>query len=252
MAAENVNCESPSSIQVDPRLEPVIEMASHIRTELIPHLQSPQDRAAQHYAAAALARCNRLLLSMLDLRKAGFPDVLGVMLRCLVECWYLGMLAILAPDETHDMIRAAHKWQLERLDDSTWEGVGSVTAQIDQAAQKMNWKVVSNRVGSLLAELGQPEGQATATSTYETIYRGESLLSVHAGAASLMGHFQEIDAATFSTREIRHEPDDGFSRILAAAPFVGSLASCVASEYGLGNSEVDRISDLIPLDWDSN
>lgn len=251
MASDFDRGHAPFSVPDDVRLDPVEQMAAHIRDELIPDLRSQHDQIARQYAAAALARSNRLLLAMLELRRSEYPDVLGVLLRCMVECWFLGMLCVLAPEEAHGLIRAAHKRQLEKLDEVTWGDVQSVIRQIEVNAKGVNWEVVSRRVGTLLAEQGQLAGKATAISIYESIYRGESLLSVHAGAASLMGHLEEVGSAIV-TREVRHEPDDGFSRILAAVPFVGSLASSVAQAFGLSSSEVDRLGDRMPSDWDSS
>jgi len=70
-------------------------------------------------------------------------------------------------------------------------------------------------------------------------------MSVHGGAAVLIGHFDEVTPTRFATREIRLEPDDGALRIRMGAPLVETLARAVCVQFGVSHREIDRLGALI-------
>jgi len=226
------------------QLAQVLELTEHIRSVVIPNLNSRRDLAARHYSAAALARCTRLLLAMVDLRATGFPDVVGVLLRPFLECWYLGMYFVLEPEEAHRETRAAHAHQLSKLDPEHWGDTEQILSQITEPPRALNWRNVSDRVGTLFEQRGYRSVKETTDSLYKTLYQGESAMSVHAGAATLIGHFDEVSEASFGVREIRLEPDDGLVRILTAAPLLETLARAVCGLFGISISEIDRLGPL--------
>jgi hypothetical protein len=45
-------------------------------------------------ALAAAARCRRLMMGVVALVEANLPDVMGVLLRTLFECWLAGTFAL--------------------------------------------------------------------------------------------------------------------------------------------------------------
>jgi hypothetical protein len=57
--------------EADDRVGVISEIVEHVRLRMIPYLTSRPDLAPRHYAAACLARCNRLLSSMIALRTPG-------------------------------------------------------------------------------------------------------------------------------------------------------------------------------------
>jgi hypothetical protein len=229
----------------DPRLDAVTALIEHVRTKMIPSLFSRPDRAPRHYAAAALARCNRLLAAMVVLRDSGFPDAMGGLLRSLLECWYLGMYFYLAPDEAFERTHAAHVHQLTKLDESRWGDTERVRRETQVEPQAMSWEQVSQRVGRLLDEQGNVGARQTAEGLYEVIYRGESMMSVHGGVGSLIGHIGGAGGPSMSVLEARLELDDGGLRIRMGAPLVETLARSVAFEFGLDRSEIDRLGALL-------
>jgi hypothetical protein len=229
----------------DPRIDAVAALVEHVRTQMIPSLFSRPDRAPRQYAAAALARCNRLLAAMIVLRDAGFPDVIGGLLRSLLECWYLGMYFYLSPDEAFERTSAAHLHQLTKLDEARWGDFDHAFWESHVDPKGMSWEHVSNRVGTLLAESGNVGAKQTADGLYEVIYRGESMMSVHGGVASLIGHIAGAGTASMSLAAVRLEPDDGGLRIRMGGPLLETLARSIAYEFGLDRTEIDRLGALL-------
>lgn len=225
----------------------IVALIDHVRLGILPHLNSRRDLPARHYAAASLARSNRLLSAMIKLRAAGFPDAVGLLLRSLLECWYLGMYFVLAPAEAYEKTHAAYAYQLAGLDSAYWGDTQRILDQMSVDPRRMNWRTVSDRVAALLTDRGYAAMKEMADSLYKTLYQGESAMSVHGGAALLMGlgHFDDVLPTIFGTREVRLEPDDGAIRIHVAAPLVETLARAVCVEFGVGHGEIDRLGPLI-------
>lgn len=237
--------EGPTPRGGDPQLDAAAALIEHVRLKMIPVLCSKPERAPRQYAAAALARCNRLLAAMFLLRDGDFPDIIGVLFRSLLECWYLGMYFLLAPEEASEKANAAHVHQLGKLDETKWGDIGAVIEQMEiEEPKALAWDQVAIRVGKLLDESGDIGARTTAEGLYEVIYRGESMMSVHGGLGTLNGHI-ETGAESLSLRETRLEPDDGGLRIRLGAPLLEALARAVAGEFGLSRTEIDRLGALL-------
>jgi hypothetical protein len=237
------------SADEDARIEAVSTMVDHVRIKILPRLVSRPELAPRHYAAAALARCNRLLAGMLLLRTAGYPDLVGIFLRSLLEAWYTGLYFLLAPDEAMRRSSAAHVLQLTKLDPTRWGDQQTIIDQMFMGPQALPWEAVSRRVGELLAERGHAEAKSTAEAMYEVLYRGESMMSVHGGVGSLIGHF-DMPVSTspppsIGILEVRREPDEATAaRIRWAASLECYLARAVAEEFGLRYEELERLGAL--------
>jgi hypothetical protein len=216
-------------------------MVEYIRAVMLPRLTSRPDLVPRQYAAAALARCNRLLRAMILLRDAGYPDVVGLPVRSLLEGWYLGMYLLLAPDEALSAINASHLYQLEHLDES-WGEMTTGWDDLPVTSKLLKWKELSDRLNQLLEQSGNTT--ATAERLYEVLYRIESLMSIHGGLGTFSGHVVGGDGVTLSIREVRQEVEDGEMRIRAAASLVGTLARGVADSFGLSTVELSRLEAI--------
>jgi hypothetical protein len=183
---------------------------------------------------------------MIELRSAFFPDVVGLILRSFLECWYLGMYFVLAPEDAYEATHAAHADQLAHLDPTVWTGADEIAAQMANSQRRMNWRDVSARVGDLLDSRGYSGVREATDALYKTLYQGESAMSVHAGAGTLTGHFVEASHERFDLSEIPTEPDDGALRIQVAAPLLETLARAVCGTFGIGYGEIDRLAKLFP------
>ena len=241
---------NPGEQTEDNRLEAVNSLVDHVRTRMFPYLASRPELAPRQYAAAALARWNRMLSAMLLLRASGYPDLIGIVLRSLLETWYVGMYFLLSPAEAMDRISAAHVLQLTKLDPTRWGDQQAIIDQMMVGPQSLNWESVSQRVGALLIELGHDTARATADALYDGLYRGESMMSVHAGLGSLVGHLDmpSTDSLpdSIGILEVRRELDDaGDVRIRMAGALQETLPRGIAFEFDLQRTEIDRLGSLI-------
>ena len=136
---------------------------------------------------SALARCNRLLLSMFEMRERGYPDLIGILARSYPERWWIGVYLALAPNEALDRLNAAHVHQLTRMDD-TWGDLSHVICKMSVSGKTspMNWKELVDRVDELYS-VSSPENVDAARRLYEVLYRGESMMSVHGGLGTIAG-----------------------------------------------------------------
>jgi predicted Zn-dependent protease with MMP-like domain len=228
----------------DEYLPMIAELVEYTNDTIISNLSSIPTLAPRQYAGATLARCNRLLGGMLALYASGFPDLLGVQLRLVLEFYFVGEYLILAPDEAYDKLLAAHKDQLSRMGNGGWEDLQSVMDEIPQKSEKLNLFNVMSRVGELAEAADVSGSQERMAQLYEVIYRGESLMNVHVGIGSLTGHIE--DGPSFlSARAIRREPDDPAHTIRMAAVLVGNLAHDVARHFGISTDKIARLTNQI-------
>jgi hypothetical protein len=128
-------------------LETVGVLVAHVG-KMLPYLNSRPELLPRQYAAACLAKYTRLLDAMMQLRDAGFPDVIGLGLRSLLECWYLGMLLLFSPSEAMTTIGSGHVHQFKQLD-ASWGDVSLAWDDIDVGTKPkcINWSDLSKRVG---------------------------------------------------------------------------------------------------------
>jgi hypothetical protein len=229
-----------------PKTEAVQALIDYIRSQMLPRLSSRRDLASRHYSGAALIRMVRLVTAMIVLRSEGFPDVIGLPLRTVLECWWLGMYFALAPEEAYMAAHGDHGFQLGRLDPTRWGDTKAVLSQLRvPPKQELNWKRIAKRVGELYVAHGTTTGPESSMALYETVYRGESMMSVHGGLMNIEGHFDDAHATRFDLREIRPEPDDGEIRIALAAGLVETLARAVAAQFGLSYAQLGQLGDAI-------
>lgn len=241
---DSLDDELPEFIPDEVRLEASRRLVVHVQKRMLPYLVSRIELAPRGYAAAALARCAQLLGGTQHLYDNAFGDLGGCLLRPLVECWYLGLYFLLAPDEAYKAVLGAHAFQLGKLDE-TWGHSGDFVTEHADVAKGLNWFALAARVGKLAEAAGEAGGLNSFTRTYEVLYRGESLMSVHGGLGTLQ-RYLDIDASTTSSaRKTGREPDGGAQRIITGAALVGVLATYVAREFGLGTTELDSLRSEI-------
>jgi hypothetical protein len=223
----------------------VAELLAEMRW-MVPRLTSRADLLPRQYGACCLARCSRLLSAMVELRRLGYSDVVGLPLRSLLECWYLGMYTLFAPGEAIELLRGAHLYQLGHLDDS-WEGLAKSVEEWKAIGppvnpKSINWADLRDCVGALLVEHGEEGARNTSERLYEVLYRSESAMSVHAGIGTLIGHMDPGETGVLGLLEVRKEPEDGEVRIRSAASLVGTLAHFVARTFGFGTARIEKVA----------
>lgn len=69
----------------------------------------PIDRQRHGLAAlAAVSRCRSLLIGIVELDRAGRADLVGVLLRALLEVWYFGVIALFGDESDLEKLEADH------------------------------------------------------------------------------------------------------------------------------------------------
>lgn len=146
-------------------------------------------------AMAAISRCRSLLLGALELHRAERTDIVGVLVRALLEVWYFGVIGLLGNDSDLRRLAEDHRYwrndlakNLPGVDpDEGEEGKFSVYQR-------------AKRADELLAEM-EP-GPDVAVMYYKQLYAAESLMSAHAGFESLKVYtFEDEDGEIGIVRE---------------------------------------------------
>lgn len=148
-------------------------------------------------AMAAISRCRSLLLGTLELHRAGRRDILGVLVRSLLEAWYFGVIALLGDKADLDRLEKDHRYWKNDLA-KRFPGVEPDEGDVGKFSVYQR----ATRADELLLGIGQPSG--VALQYYQLFYAGESLTSAHAG-------FQSLDAYVFEEGGIIgivREPED--------------------------------------------
>jgi len=194
-------------------------------------------------ALAAAARCRRLMMGVVALIEADLPDVMGVLLRTLFECWLAGTFALVGGQKALVRLIAERNYQENQLARVLGE-------PLDDALEssKPNVADLAARVTTLLEERGNANA-GFARAGYETIYRYESHMSIHGGLGSVSGHTFEDETLR---RILPARPEqDAFVRhkFVIAVSLLVSAAQMVAIEASLPHSALDSLGDQI-LDLD--
>lgn len=223
-----------------------IELNQYISTRFIPFLTSQNHLAPRIYAFASLARCNRLLSGMIALHEAGYDDIAGINLRPIVECWFLGTYLLLAPDEAYSVLALLHKEQLVKMSKAGWENLADVIEEIKKFeidGKAHDWRWIAERIDELLVESGESE-LVTSVLVYNSLYRGESQLDLHAGIGTLQGHV-DVRADTTFTVEVRSGEAYEMARTKPAASLIGLLALMIASRIAFNDPELLRLHEQV-------
>jgi len=188
-------------------------------------------------AQAAVARTRQLLSGIVALLRAGLPDVCGVLIRPLYECWLVGLYGLLGGPDALERLVAQQDRHLKpilaELGDPT--GDPGQPIPVEQLAQA---------VATLLESSGTPNAQFSV-GAYKTLYRMGSYRSTHGGLGSIEGH---IDRRPTGTVILPQRPDDDWSMrhsvFVAVAIFI-SGAQVVAIEAGRDHERLDRLASEI-------
>ena len=123
------------------------------------------------------------MLSMFEMRERGYPDLIGILARSYLECWWIGVYLVLAPEEALDLLNAAHVHQLRKMD-GTWGDLSYVINRMEVTGKttQMNWKDLADRVDELYTA-SSPETVEVASRPYDILYRG-----IHDECAWRTGH----------------------------------------------------------------
>lgn len=190
-------------------------------------------------ALAAVKRCRRLMMGLIALIKADVPDVIGITLRTLYECWLVGIYALIGGEESLEALLHQRDFHMKKL-------VAVLGEETDEFDDGKNLPVfrMAERVTELLKERKHPNANF-AINAYQTLYRFESYNSTHGGLGSIIGHIDENDERRL-IHEVRPEDDAGIRhRFLTGIALLVSIGQMSAMDAGLPHEELDAVGILI-------
>jgi hypothetical protein len=188
--------------------------------------------------AAACSRCKALIGDAIQLIGSGSTASLGVILRTVYEVWLVGIYASLGRDEARqrlvDQYNHEIRYMLQHLD-----------APVEEIPAGQEFKIwdYAKCVRDLHREMGHPEADFSV-GAYNTLYRFESLFSIHAGLGSIglavadEDHRSIIKIDPPTEASLRH-------RLMLAATLYLSLARSVALREGLDYSDSQPLEDWV-------
>jgi hypothetical protein len=175
------------------------------------------------------------LLGIIDLDKRGRADVVGVLVRALLEVWYFGVIALLGDKADLDRLEADYRYWKNDLSKS----MSGISPEPEPGATFSMYKRAL-RADELLTEMGEQEG--ISLSWYREYYAAESLTSAHAGFESLKPYGCEEADGTIG---IVHAPETAedlrYGRILFGNALTLLLAQWTWDRVGLNGSAFDEI-----------
>lgn len=195
----------------------------------------PVDRAPHVRAAfTAVARCRALLIGIVDLDRADRADVVGVLLRAMLEAWYFGVIVLLGDEDDLERLDADNRFWGNRLavalDMDPEDGRTGKFSVYDRAC----------RAGELVQSVG--ENSEAPVEWYRELYAGESLTSAHAGPTSMSAYLQPTPDGNLAVN-LDPELDVGlrYGRLLLGATLCVTLARWTYQRAGLDTSALDAI-----------
>lgn len=199
----------------------------------------PFDRQSHGLAAlASVSRCRSLLIGITELDKVGRADLVGVLLRALLDVWHFGVIALLGDESDLDKLEEDHLHWKKKL-------ASAMPGLIEEPGEHATFSVHqrAKRAGELLSEIGESED--SALEWYRTIYAAESLVNAHAGFESLKPYILEDADGRIG---IVHEPESDerlrYGRLRIAAVLTALLAKWTWDRTGLRGSAFDEIEGL--------
>jgi hypothetical protein len=194
------------------------------------------DRPAQLIVSiAAVSRCRSLLLGVLELDDVGRTDLIGVLLRALLEVWYLGVIALLGDAADLALLEADQRYWRNRLAEHL-EGIAQEPGQ----AQPFSVWDRATRADELLSAIGEQPG--IARDYYRIMFAGESLSSAHASLESLKAYVSEDEDGTVL---IAHEPEPDdeyrYGRLHSSGVLTALLAKWTWERVGFDGGVFDAL-----------
>jgi hypothetical protein len=211
----------------------------------MPHLTSTEATVRQT-AAAYLARCRRLLIAMDALREEQLIDVTSLPLRPLFEAWLVAMWVLYEREPAVNRLVEDYQASLEKM--NRLANLGWDPALYASGDQLPSVETLCQKVGNHLQADGQANARSHLDFTYNLIYRGESLRSIHAGLGTAEGHVRE-SGGRMEIVPVRYEAGDGKGEVLWAATLVAMLAHRVFDLFGLSVRRLDELGlAIVPAD----
>jgi hypothetical protein len=197
----------------------------------------PVDRVVHvRSGLAALARCRALLIGIVALDRVDRADIVGVLLRAMLEAWYLGVITLLGDEHDLEKLQADNRYWKNRFAESR-DGISP------ESGPEKTFSVWdrAKRASELMTIVGEdPNGPLE---WYRDLYAGESLTNAHASASSMSPYLLEDPSGTIG---IHHDPEPAedlrYGRLLLAAALAVTLGRWTYERSAIDTSELNAIT----------
>ena len=238
-----------STPEGDP-LDSVQELIKIISASL-PRLTSKgEEEMPREFAAAGLARNNRLLAASLALYRAALCDVCRLPARPMIENVLFSLYSLFGGRSAYERIRGDYVGGTGTLHDAL--GLGGGLAQAWTGSTKaLSTEKLTGEVGKLLAARGEVESSKVFQRVmYDTQFRQTSEREIHGGVGSIGGYVDRTETI-IRIREVRQDLDDGVAAILLIAALHCVLAHFVLKEFGCSTIKVDSLKAQLLVDHET-
>jgi len=229
-------------IEDSDRLREAAREVVSIVDERLADLSSRRELMPRHFAALGLARCNRLLTAMFALFDGELQDAGGVYARPIFETMIVSLYSLYGGETAYEEVRGAYVQQVERF--SNIELLGEASKRLVEGWEgpknRLNIEQLARRVGELLQAEGGASSPETGQMIYDILYRGESLVGIHAGIGSVVGHLED-HGNRLGVARVRQNADDGTGELVLSAVNVIMLAYHVFKTFGIGTARLEAV-----------
>jgi hypothetical protein len=221
----------------------------------LPDLTSRPDPEflGRQIAAGALARMMVLLDGVLSLVAAGRGDAAGGLTRSMFELESLGLYVLLGGKEAvlttmGDYMRSMKTFHQQGGSEAPPRMrllQALLLPELGGGAfdRKLNYEALALKAADLVRERGESgAGHNSAQKVYDTLYRAESILSVHATLGSV-GPYLDLAADRWSLRERSsiHDTSADEDRVVLGARMTAHLAAYVFDAFGFSRAATDAL-----------
>lgn len=187
-------------------------------------------------AAAALARCLRLLDGADVLIRNGRGEVAGGLVRSIFDALVNAVVALYGDEDDWNTMKGNYFWQVSRYT------LINVEIPADQPKEKPNFGKLVQRAEALLKD-GRANEANTIRDIYENMYRVESHMSIHGGWGAVIGYVDH-NVQPSGLRLHRSEAGDASDLLAIGVELTGYLAQNVYDACGLQGDRLDTVADI--------
>jgi hypothetical protein len=218
------------------------DVVVHVSVNIAPNFRTQPDNPARAFEYASLARATRLMLGMTSLFESGSDDVAQCLARPVFECWVIGTLLSLSPDEGLSALKNDSAFQHDRMGKAGSKEHAEFAKELTWERSAINWRRLSERVGILLQEQHGDTASGTANA-YDVLYRPPSFTDLHSSMGALAGHIS-TEPTRFRVLMERVQQRSPLPLLMTAGTVV-NLAARIENDIGRNLRHIALLGDRL-------
>lgn len=208
--------------------------------------------APRQLAAGGLMRAEALLRGLVAALDDGRDDLAGLFIRCIWECWCVGMYLLLDGENAYEHMQGHFRYRLRQYHD---ELPSSVDVEPIPDGMWTDWpderrdfivEQIADSVEARLRDSTRVPVSYSGLSSYDVLHRLESAFSVHAGFALFDRYIKLSDDGqreeVVASPTIQAVKDRGES---VGASYTAVLAWHVYDTFGIGTADLEAL--IVPI-----